>query len=139
MNYKRYGNDLVMRLDKGDEIISSLISVSEKENIRAASFSAIGATDDFDIGVFSLEKSTYDNFSFKGNHEITNLCGNITYVDNKPYVHAHITCAGEEGKIVGGHLFRADISLTCEIFIRIIDGEIGRRHNDEININIFDI
>ncbi|MBO4338902.1 MAG: DNA-binding protein [Clostridia bacterium] len=138
MEYKRYNDTLVLRLDKGDEIISSLAHVAEKERIKTASFSGIGATDNFTVGIFSLEKQTYDGFSFTGNHEITCLSGNITSVDGKPYIHAHITCAGENANVVGGHLLEAKISLTCEIFIDAVDGEVTRKRDEKLNINRFD-
>ena len=137
MEYKRFKNTLALRLDKGDEIISSLLSAAQNEGIKAASFTGIGATDNFTVGVFNLETQAYDSFTFTGNHEITDLTGNITFVNGKPYVHAHITCAGENANAVGGHLLDGIISLTCEIFINIADGEISRKHDDELNINRF--
>ena len=138
MQYRRFNDKIALRLDRDDEIIASLLAVAEKENINAASFSGIGATDNFTVGIFSLEKQTYEKESFTGNHEITSLTGNLTFVDGKPYVHAHITCAGENAKVVGGHLLEGVISLTCEIFIDIINGEIGRKFDEELKINRFD-
>lgn len=138
MEYKRYKEKAVIRLDKNDEIISSLISVAQKENIKTASFSGIGATDNFTVGIFSLEKQTYEKFTFTGNHEITSLNGNITFADDKPYIHAHITCADGSANVIGGHLLEGVISLTCEIFVDIVDGTVGRKHDEELNINKFD-
>jgi len=137
MQYKRFDNRIALRLDKDDEILSCLIAVAEKENINAASFSGIGATDNFTVGIFSLEKQTYEKFAFSGNHEITTLTGNISFVDNKPYIHSHITCAGDDAAVIGGHLLEGIISLTCEIFIDVIDGQIGRKHDEALNINRF--
>ncbi len=138
MEYKRFENTVVMRLDKGDEILACLTETAEKEKIKAASFSGIGATDNFTVGIFNIENQTYDGFTFTGNHEITDLTGNITYVDEKPYIHAHITCAGENAKTVGGHLLEGKISLTCEIFINIVYGKVGRKHDSGLNINRFE-
>lgn len=138
MIYKRNENIIIVRLDKGDEITAALLSVAEKENIKAACFYGIGATDNFTVGVFSLSKQTYEKFSFTGNHEITDLTGNITYVDNKPYIHAHITCSGEGARVVGGHLLEGIISLTGEIFIIDAGCDIGRKFDSELKINRLD-
>jgi predicted DNA-binding protein with PD1-like motif len=138
MEYKRFGDTIIMRLDKSDEITESLVAVAAAENIKAASFHGIGATDSFEVGVFDLDKQDYNRFSFTGNHEITSLEGNISFFENKPYIHAHITCGNKDGNIVGGHLFRGVISLTGEIFINIVDGEVGRKFNPEIGINRLD-
>ena len=139
MEYKRFDDTVVLRLDRNDEITESLISVCASENIRAASFDGIGATDDFEVGIFDLEKQGYNRFTYnEGNHEITSLEGNISFFEGKPYVHAHITCADRNGKIIGGHLFRANISLTCEIYIDVANGEVGRKFDPEIGINRLD-
>ena len=135
MYFKEFDGKAVVRLDKGDEIIASLKEVAERLGIRTAVFSAIGATDDFTVGVFSLEKQDYERFDFTGNHEITELSGNITTVDSKPYIHAHITCAGENAGIVGGHLLRAVVSLTLELFIIEINAEVTRSFDHEAGIN----
>ena len=42
-------------------------------------------------------------------------------------------------QVKGGHLVRANISATGEIFIRKIAGEVGRRFDEEIGLNLLDI
>ena len=134
MEYKRFGDKIVLRLDKGDEITESVISVAQKEGVSLAEISGIGATDDFTVGVFDMAKSVYDIFSYNDNHEITSLTGNITEMNGKTYQHIHITCAGKNG-LVGGHLLRAKISLTAEIFINILSGKIDRKKDENLKIN----
>ena len=134
MEYKRYGEKIAVRLDKGDEIVSKIAEVCEKENVKAGYFSGIGATDDFTVGVFDIAKKEYEKYSYKGNHEINVLTGNVSFVGGKTYIHAHITCTGENG-VVGGHLFSGAVSLTGEIFIEVINGEITREKNEELGIN----
>ena len=127
MEYRINKNDILLRLDPGDEIVESILTVAREADITNAEVSGIGATDDFEIGVFNLETKQYDIHKFTGNHEITNLCGSITTMDSDAYQHLHITCANHEGKCVGGHLLKATISLTCEIYIRKSEGEITRK------------
>jgi len=135
MEYRVFEDVILLRLDKGEEIAKSLIEVVKKEGVALASVSGIGATDDFEIGVFDLERSDYDHFRFCGNHEIVFLVGNVTTKEGAPYVHLHITCAGEGGKIVGGHLFEGKISLTAEIFLDIVTGKADRLRDDTLGIN----
>jgi len=136
MEYKRFGDTVALRLDKNDEIIESVMQVAKAENIRVASVTGIGGTDDFTIGVFNMEKHEYNKFSFSGTHEITSLVGNINTMEGKPYVHLHITAAGQDGgNIVGGHLLRCVISLTAEIFITEVDGTIDRKRDEDLKIN----
>ena len=135
MEYKVFEDTIVVRLDKGDEIAKSLLDVAKKERMTLASVSGIGATDDFEVGVFDLARSDYEHFRFEGNHEIVALVGNITTKDGAPYLHLHITCAGEGGKIVGGHLFEGHISLTAEIFLAKGAGSADRQRDESLGIN----
>ncbi len=135
MQYKKYGDKIFLRLDRGDEIAESVKAVAEKENIDAASVSGIGATDDFTIGVFDESKKEYEKYSFCGNHEITALVGNVSRMEGKAYVHLHITCAGNGGKIVGGHLLSATVSLTAEIIISAIPATVSRKRDAAEGIN----
>ena len=134
MEYKRYNDKIVLRLDEDDEIIESVKEVALNEKITSASVSGIGATADFTVGIFNLKIGEYNKHSYSSNHEITSLTGNITEVDGKPYVHLHITAAGD-GNFVGGHLIAAKISLTAEIIIDVISADITRVHDEKLKIN----
>lgn len=135
MEYKKYKNHIALRMDKGDDITESVLKVAEKEGVKAAKVSGIGATDNFTVGVFDMAKKEYEKCDFSGNHEINALTGNITEKDGKPYIHLHITATGKGGKVVGGHLIKGVISLTGEVIITLIDGEVLREFNDELGIN----
>lgn len=135
MEYKVFEDTILVRLDKGDEIVKSLMKVAGTEKLMLASVSGIGATDDFEVGVFDIKRSDYEHFRFRGIHEIVALVGNLTTKDGAPYIHLHITCAGEGGKIVGGHLFNAKISLTAEIFLHKADGNADRLRDETLGIN----
>jgi predicted DNA-binding protein with PD1-like motif len=42
MEYRKIGDNYYIRMDRGDEIISTLLAVCEKESIPSAVFSGIG-------------------------------------------------------------------------------------------------
>ena len=101
-----------------------------------AGVSGIGAVDLLTVGVFDLDKGQYARFDYRGNHEIDALCGNLSTVDGKPYVHLHVTATDGTGRTVGGHLLSSRISLTAEIFIRPLGGVGVRRHDADLGINL---
>lgn len=135
MDYRRYGDTILVRLDRGEDICEQVLAVAKKEKVTAASVTGIGATDDFTVGVFDLEKKGYHEFHFTGNHEITALAGNVTTMHGETYLHLHINCANGQGQVVGGHLMRSRISLTCEIFLHLCGGKADRTHDDALNLN----
>lgn len=137
MEYKRFNNTVVVRMDRGEEILTTLKEVALKENIKLASITALGATDHFICGAYDVNKKEYIKNEFNGIYEITALVGNINTMNNEYYAHLHITCADDKGICVGGHLNEAIISATCEMFIEIIDGSVDRFHDDKYGLNLF--
>ena len=68
--------------------------------------------------------------------EITSLVGNVTRKDGEVYLHIHINFGDEDGLVKGGHLVKSRISATSEIILRKIDGEVGRKLDEEIGLNL---
>ncbi len=136
MEYKKAGNRYVVRLNRGDEIISSITELCKKEAIKAGSISGIGATQLVEAGFYSFKKKRYCGYCFNQNMEILSLLGNISTKDGDPYLHLHIVVSNDEGEALGGHLTKAIISVTGEIFIDTIDVEINREPDSLTGINL---
>ena len=137
MQYKKLKDTYFVRLERGEEILSSLAALAEKENITLACVSGLGAINKFTAGVFFPEEKVYRKNDFHGNFEITSLTGTITRMDGKPYLHLHISAGNEYGKVMGGHLNEAHVSATCEVVVRTVEGEVGREFSKEIGLNLF--
>ena len=138
MEYRRFENSYVIRLNKGEEVVSSLKELCKKENIRLGEITGLGASDLVEIGVFNVNTKEYKTKTFEGMFEITSLVGNVTTKDDEVYLHIHINFGDEEGFVKGGHLVQARISATSEIILRIVEGYVGRKLSDEVGLNLFD-
>lgn len=137
MEYKRFADTVIARLDKGEEILEQLAVIAEKENILLAEVSALGATNDITVGVFRTGEKKYYANHFEGDMEIVSLTGTISTMDGKYYAHLHMSAGDDKGNVFGGHLNRAVISATCEMVIRIIPGQVDRKLNEEVGLNTF--
>ncbi|MBR1893133.1 MAG: DNA-binding protein [Lachnospiraceae bacterium] len=137
MDYRRFNDTLVVRFDKGEEILEQLEAVSKKENIKLAEISALGAINDFTVGVYNTTEKKYYSNHFEGAFEIVSLTGTVSTMDGNYYAHLHMSAGNDKGEVFGGHLNRAIISATCEMIIRVIDGQVDRKFSDEIGLNLF--
>lgn len=137
MDYKRFGNTIVARLDRGEEIVEQLKLISLLENIKLASIQALGATDSFTVGTYSVEKQEYKANDFSGDFEIVSLVGTVNTMDGEYYSHLHMSAGNEKGEVFGGHLNRARISATCEMVITVIDGTVDRFREEQTGLNLF--
>lgn len=138
MDYRRFGNKIIARIDKKEEILEKLKEIALEEKIQLASISALGAVGEFTVGVFKVEEKKYYANKFSGDFEIVSLIGTISTMNNEFYAHLHMSAGDQEGKVFGGHLNNAIISATCEMVIDIIDGKVERRFNEEVGLNLFE-
>ena len=46
MDYRKFGECYYIRMDRDDEIISTILEICKKENVRSATFSGIGGCKD---------------------------------------------------------------------------------------------
>ena len=137
MQYKRFGDTILARFDRGEEILEQLQKVAEAEGILLAEISALGAVNDFTVGVYNTAEKKYYANHFEGAFEIVSLTGTVSTMNGAYYAHLHMSAGNDKGEVFGGHLNRALISATCEMVIRVIDGQIDRYHDEEIGLNLF--
>ena len=137
MEYRRFGDTVVLRIDRGEEICEQLKSMALKEEIRLAEISALGAVNDFTVGVFRTGEKKYYANRFTGDHEIVSLTGTISTMNGEYYAHLHMSAGDAKGEVFGGHLNSARVSATCEMIVRVIDGRVGRAFNEDVGLNLF--
>lgn len=142
MEYRKFGERYYIRMDKGDEILSSLSEICACEGIKTAKINGIGGCQKAVVGVFDLEKKDYDREEVNAMLELISLDGNVTYYESKPYIHAHATFAyqTQDGRsaVLSGHLLEAVIGLTGEIILTPANGVITRRFDDTLGIRIWE-
>ncbi|MBD3170768.1 MAG: DUF296 domain-containing protein [candidate division Zixibacteria bacterium] len=134
----KINNGYLLRLDKGEEVVSSVLNFVEDEGIGSAMVTAIGAVTDCVLGYFDRERKTYLNKNFNDIYELVSLNGNITFFDGKPVLHAHVCLGNPHFEIFGGHFFSGMVAVTAEIFIIETGSRITRAHNAELDLNLID-
>ena len=137
MEYKRFGNKIIVRIDKDEEILEQVKELALKENIRLAAVQALGAANSFTVGVYNVAEKKYYANTFSGSFEIVSLTGTINTMNGEFYTHLHMSAGDDKGQVVGGHLNRAVVSATCEMVVTAIDGSVDRAFSEEVGLNLF--
>ena len=127
MDFRQSAGGYTVRLDRGEEIVSTLTGFLAEQGVRAGALTAIGAVDEAELGLFSMERKEYLRRDFSGEYEIVALTGNVSTLDGEPFAHLHVLLSDQDFAVIGGHLFRARVSVTCEIDLVVQEGEITRR------------
>ena len=126
----------VLRFDPGEEVIAGLITFCEEKKIRAASFTAIGLSSEVMLSYYRMEAKKFEDHKLTKELEIVGMNGNVSVCDEKTIVHAHGTFSDENLQVVGGHIKRIRVSLTCEVSLHLIDGEIKRTFDPIANTRL---
>lgn len=116
---------ILLRIDRGEEVISSIVNACEQEEIKAALINGIGLLSRAKLAVFVPEKQAYDSFEVDKPMELASLMGNVSIKDGRPFVHLHVVLGDKEGS-VAGHLMEGYIGGTGEIAILELKGELRR-------------
>jgi len=129
---------LVIKLEKGEDVLETLNTIVEKENIEAGFFTGIGALNKVKMGIFIEGK--YEEIIIEDELEIVSLLGNVSLKDGKPFVHAHIIVSKRDGSAFGGHLLPGSIiSVTCEVFLIKLKKPIKRGFDEEIKLYLLEL
>ena len=124
------GRIFVGRLPQGGDLINSIEEFCKKALIQMATFSVIGAVSSATIGAYDQKQQVYVTFKEEAPLEIVSCIGNVSLKDGKPFIHAHILLADEQGKTIGGHLFSETIIYAGEINFQELTGKPMERTYD---------
>ena len=147
MEYRKIGDNYYIRMDRGDEIVSNLLEICEKESIPSAVFSGIGGCQSAELQVFIPETGSFETEQLEGMLELVSLNGNVVRDDDgKLFHHTHAlfsfkkdgqhglraTLLPSGGRMAGGHLKATTVLYTAEIELRpTVGGAIGRKIDPE--------
>jgi len=139
MQFRKIANGFIIRLIKGEEIIVTLTNFVGEQKIPGGFVFGLGALKDLTLGYFDAENKTYIKKVFPQDLEFGNVTGSISYLEGKPFIHAHVTAGGSDFTSVTGHIFSATISATGEFFILPSDSKIERKPDSDTGLNLLEL
>jgi predicted DNA-binding protein with PD1-like motif len=145
MDYKKFGDSIYVRFNRGDEIISGIMNICRKEKVLSATYSGIGCCSDIVVSSYIPEKDEFLEHKKSGVLELISLIGNISADNNDEiFHHTHAMFSFHDEKYnlatTGGHLLSAKVLYTAEIEIKPVqNGVIRRKQNELTGITVWDL
>ena len=139
MKYNKVDDKIFTSIDKGELVNQSLLNVAEKEGLNSGWVNGLGAISNIEIGYWDIEEKIYVKKTFDEDYELLSLIGNVSLVDNKPFIHTHISFSDTKFKVYGGHLFDAKVIAAAEFCIFTSEYHLHRKLNCDIGLSLWDI
>lgn len=135
MEYRRFGGAYYIRLDKGDEVVSSILAICEDEGVGSATYVGIGGCSEAQIQTFLPEAGEFETRTLRGMLELVSLVGNVVADGEGLHHHTHATFSykeGDEHRLAAGHMRSITVLYTAEVELRpVVGGTIGRMHDPQ--------
>ena len=142
MDYKKSGETIFLRVDKGEEVLSAILEACRQEHVLTAWVQGIGACGEVTVSTYLPDAQTFTEHTVAGMIEMISLSGNVSMEDDgTPFLHCHgvFSYLDETGKpqVLAGHLTKVVISYTGEIVIVDPQMIIGRMLDTKTEIDIW--
>ena len=126
------GKVILERLPHDSDFLEAMTELAGRGGIKLGTISAIGAVKRAKIGFYDQKTREYQEKEILEPMEISSCLGNISLKDGEIFVHAHVTLADKEGRVLGGHLAPGTIIFAAECRITELKGESLKRSYDDI-------
>ena len=127
---------LLVRFDRGEDIISGLADYCQRGGIKSASFTAIGAAQSIMLAYYNLPGKQYEDHEVSENVEIVSVSGNVACMKTEAVIHTHGVFARQDLSTIGGHIKKLIVSATCEVTLWKLGGKIERVYDSETGLNL---
>jgi predicted DNA-binding protein with PD1-like motif len=142
-----HGRRYVLVLERGDELMSEVKAFSERERLRAAELTGIGAVSQARLAAFDPENREYVDIPDPGQTELVSLNGRVTLPQdadpNDPpperQLHVHCVLSREDGSTIAGHVFELVVRPTCEVFVTESRAHLARGEDPDSGLPVISL
>uniref|UniRef100_A0A7C4CA87 DUF296 domain-containing protein n=1 Tax=candidate division WOR-3 bacterium TaxID=2052148 RepID=A0A7C4CA87_UNCW3 len=139
MKFRRNGPYCQLRLERDEEIVSTLAAFVREQRVRSAFLVGIGAGRELVLGCYDLKRRRYLKRRFRGDHEIAALVGNVAWADAEPVCHIHAVISNSRLTTYSGHLFSGQVTATCEIALLPGSRRLKRRLEPDSGLKLLQL
>jgi len=140
MQVRKMGEHFVIRLEAGEEVVSTLKGWMEQQGIRAGFFWALGALSRAELGYFDAETKSYRRSPVEEQVEVASMLGDASIAeDGSLLLHIHVVLSQADGQALGGHLFEGFVYPTLEVLLLPLPGTLQRQRDPNSGLQALDL
>jgi predicted DNA-binding protein with PD1-like motif len=139
VTWAKVGNLYQLRLEPGEDVVSSAVAFVREHGIGSGQITGLGAADNIVLGYFDRMRRKYIKRRFPGECEIASMTGNIAWAGAEPVCHIHAVVAAMGLAARAGHLFEAKVTVTCEVSIVAGQGRLQRSEDSKTGLKLLDL
>src|SRR6185369_7658603 len=113
----------IVVLEKGDELVRSLIAFARQYDVDSATLIGFGAVTEVELAA-SIGRVTERRIRFRGPLEICALQGTIGLLDGEPFPHVHGSFSRADCTTIGGHICEAVCAGILELIVQPWDQQL---------------
>lgn len=130
----RYNSAVVLRFDRGEDVLVELTRFCSREGIQAAAFTALGAAQEVELAWYNVDEKRYHTKKLAEKLEIGSLVGNVSLHEGELFIHTHGVFTNAAMQAFGGHVNRLVVAATCELVLQKLAGEIVRTYDAGVGL-----
>ena len=130
------GSEFIVKFEKGENYPAALVRFLKKRKIRSGFFYGLGGFVDPEIAYYDLKIKKYFSRQFRGVFEVLSLVGNVATLGKKIVVHNHVILGKRNYQVIGGHLNKAKVGGTLEIYFHQLDNKLKRSYDKKTGLNL---
>jgi len=126
----------ILALRKGEAVQSAIEKCARDAKLQGATLSGLGALQPVTLQYFDHVTKKYHDKTFNDFMEVTNLTGNITWVNGDIKNHIHITLSDHDFRSQAGHLKDATVGAVLEIQVTPLPYKINKHKDNDTGLEI---
>jgi hypothetical protein len=126
-------------LETGEEVAGQLKAFADREKLKAAQLTAIGAFSGAVLGYFDWERKEYRRIPVNEQVEVAAFIGDIALSQNdERSLHVHVVLGRRDATALAGHLLEAHVRPTLEVILTEHPAHLHKRHDPESGLALID-
>lgn len=118
MYHSRVAGGILLRLDQGEELIRSLVSLAKGyDHDFYVIASGVGMIEGLRLGFFCINDADYDVQRISGALDLSSVSGNLALREGEWWPHVHIVANKPDFSTVSGHVIEAKAHITMELLL----------------------